>query len=978
MTNQNNVGWIATPSFHLDKDFLAKPQHPVLNPLAETIYYRHYQRPGEWWPQTVQRIVEGSFSILKNHCTVYKRAWSDDRAQRTAQRMYDAMYSMKFLPPGRGLRYMGTPALVRDGGARLNNPLGLDTTVLTRNGWCTLGDLRTNDIVEVLSSQKLYGRDHTSNASQHTWVNGTVSDIETQPCKRITYSDKFGHITSVIASMNHRWFRTKNSKTRWERVTTEELEIGNYLPMCKPWFGGTVGETGAQHGFFFGDGTRSNGELHQFEDSITVLENLFNGVEYINDKHAVKRHCPQAWSKIPTKEYRGDRSYCHGFLAGYLAADGHVTQDGDVSISSARPEELYDVAGLCNELGIRTKVRESNTKSNYVTDRNPLFLLDIHRGDLTEAHFLKNTHRERWLNTVGETKRDWLQIINIEDAGPQEVRCLTVPSTESFTINGFCLTSNCAGVSTRNIGATKARPFAFAMDMLMCGVGVGFDVLGAEQLSIVAPAPGSSQVFVVEDTRQGWVDALVELINAYTGHGHDPIFEYSKIRPKGSPLVTSGGVSSGYAPLMIMLESVRRILTNRVGEPLRSIDILDIMNLIGKCVVSGNIRRSAMLALGDPDDESFVRAKDPTMYPDRNDFKTGWSGMSNNTVNAKIGHSYPTAYQSLTLGGEPGFLWLDTAKRYGRMKDGVNERDYRVCITNPCGEQSLESYELCCLVETFPNKHTSLDDYIATAKLAYLYAKSVTLVQTHWEETNVIMQRNRRIGCSQSGIAGALGRLGYAELFRWCDTTYQALKGLDAQYSAWLDIDPSVKMTSVKPSGTVSLLAGESPGIHFPHSRYYKRRTQLSANDPIVEKLVQAGYHVEPYGNDAANTVVAEFPIYNSAERYKSDVTLYEQLALAQAYQYWWADNQVSITVSFKEHEAKLIGHAIETYAQGLKAVSFLPLNTTHYPQMPYEEIEQSVYASALERVKPINFGGAESQIREGEYCDSDKCEVPL
>ena len=180
---------------------------------------------------------------------------------------------------------------------------------------------------------------------------------------------------------------------------------------------------------------------------------------------------------------------------------------------------------------------------------------------------------------------------------------------------------------------------------------------------------------------------------------------------------------------------------------------------------------------------------------------------------------------------------------------------------NPCLEQTLESYELCCLVETFPANHDSLEDYKRTLKFAYLYAKTVTLGRTHWSVTNRVMLRNRRIGCSISGIAQFVAKNGIESLRQWCDEGYDAIQGYDKLYSDWLAIPRSIKTTSIKPSGTVSLLAGATPGMHYPESRFYIRRVRMSKHSELLPALEAAGYHVEPDVVDAKASVVVEFPV---------------------------------------------------------------------------------------------------------------------
>jgi len=347
------------------------------------------------------------------------------------------------------------------------------------------------------------------------------------------------------------------------------------------------------------------------------------------------------------------------------------------------------------------------------------------------------------------------------------------------------------------------------------GVGVGFDTKGAGEI-IVKGVVGDreEQVYQIPDTREGWVESLKLLLESYF-HEQAPMeFDYSKIRPAGEPIKGFGGVSSGPEPLMEVHEEIRKVLEKNSGEPISVTTIVDIMNLIGKCVVAGNVRRTAEIVFGEPDSEEYLDLKNYKVNPNREAY--GWT--SNNSIFAELGMDYSDVCKRIVDNGEPGFAWLDNMKRYSRMQNGGDNKDHRAAGGNPCLEQTLESYELCCLVETFPFNHTSLEDYKRTLKYAYLYAKTVTLGKTHWPETNRVMLRNRRIGCSVSGVAQFITKHGMEELRNWLEKGYDEIQRLDETYSDFFAIPKSIKTTSVKPSGTVSLLVGATPGMHYPES----------------------------------------------------------------------------------------------------------------------------------------------------------------
>ena len=541
---------------------------------------------------------------------------------------------------------------------------------------------------------------------------------------------------------------------------------------------------------------------------------------------------------------------------------------------------------------------------------------------------------------------------------------------------------NCAFVSTGSMVKTDpAKPFAFLMEASMLGVGVGFDDKGADKDFIIY-APQGEYAYDIPDTREGWVESTATLINAYLKPDtKTPVFNYEAIRPAGEPIRTFGGTAAGADPLIKMHQYIHDLFKDRAGQKLTRRDIADIGNMIGVCVVSGNVRRSAELLIGRIDDEEFLNLKNYEKYPER--MTHGW--MSNNSVAVNVGDNLDGIIEGIARNGEPGVIWMDISKQYGRLADPINNKDWRIAGYNPCAEQSLESYECCTLVETYLNRHTDLEDFKRTLKFAYLYAKTVTLLPTHWEETNAIMQRNRRIGTSVSGVANFADNKGLPVLRQWMDEGYKVIKSYDTNYSEWLGIRESIKMTTVKPSGTVSILAGESPGVHWTvGGQYFNRAIRFSNNDPMLPLFKLANYRVEPASESPDTTSVVFFPIKSDAKRSEKDVSIYEKMALAATAQRYWSDNSVSVTISFDpEKEASAIGTALHMYDGQLKTVSFLPSGNHVYPQMPYTQITAEEYEEqGVMQLFPIDFSGvyagmAADAIGEA-YCTTDACEVKL
>ena len=547
---------------------------------------------------------------------------------------------------------------------------------------------------------------------------------------------------------------------------------------------------------------------------------------------------------------------------------------------------------------------------------------------------------------------------------------------------------NCAFVSTGSMTKTDpAKPFTFLMEASMLGVGVGFDDKGADKdFNIYEPTEG--ETYVIPDTREGWVDSVGALINAYLRPDTKaPRFDYSEIRPAGEPIKTFGGTAAGSEPLIRLHGHINRIFGGRAGGKLTRVDIADLGNLIGVCVVSGNVRRSAELLMGRLDDPDFLNLKNAEKFPDRNSYdpkSPGWAWMSNNSVSVKFGDDLSAIVDGIARNGEPGVIWMDVSKKYGRLADPENNKDWRIAGYNPCAEQSLESFECCTLVETYLNRHENLDDFKRTLKFAYLYAKTVTLLPTHWEETNAIMQRNRRIGTSISGVANFADNKGLPVLRKWMDEGYATIQSYDKSYSEWLGIRESIKMTTVKPSGTVSILAGESPGVHWAvGGKHFLRAIRFANSDPMLPLFKMAQYRVEPASESPETTSVVFFPVESNAVRSEKDVSIYEKMALAATAQRYWSDNSVSVTISFNtETESKDVGTALHMYDGQLKTVSFLPSGNHVYPQMPYTQITKEEYEGYKMTLFPIDFAGVYAGMASdavGEaYCTTDACEVKL
>ncbi|KAH7470670.1 hypothetical protein KRP22_001330 [Phytophthora ramorum] len=615
------------------------------------------------------------------------------------------------------------------------------------------------------------------------------------------------------------------------------------------------------------------------------------------------------------------------------------------------------------------------------------------KADGTKEHWFETVERvingtfnmqKKWLQQLGQPWNEdemthiaqemYTRVFQMKFTPPgRGLWAMGSPITEDRGL--YAALNNCAFVSTADILelTTPAEPFCFLMEAAMLGVGVGFDTKGAGKVLVQGCDETKTNVCVIPDSREGWVESVKVLLEAHFLHQPALRFDYSLIRPAGAPIKGFGGISSGAGSLTALHEAIESILKPLAGKPLTARGIVDIMNQMGVCVVSGNVRRTAEIAFGDYNDEEYVDLKNYEKNPERAAF--GWT--SNNSIFADIGMDYKPIAERIVLNGEPGFAWLENMRNYGRMNGIKDGRDRNASGGNPCLEQTLESYEMCCLVETFPFNHDSLEDFLETLKFAYMYAKTVTLGQTQWPRTNNVMQRNRRIGCSMSGIAQFISNRGLNEFQRWCEAGYDRIQQVDKLISARFAIPRSIKTTSIKPSGTVSLLAGATPGMHYPESRFYIRRMRLDKHSDLLPALQRAGYDIESANEAPDSTLVVSIPVdVGKGVRTLSDVSAWEQFALSAFLQRYWADNQVSCTVTFDpKTEGLQLAHMLDYFQYQLKGISLLPkLELGAYKQMPYEEINARTYHKMNQSIEPLQFNVIQStEVLDvpDKYCEA-------
>lgn len=526
------------------------------------------------------------------------------------------------------------------------------------------------------------------------------------------------------------------------------------------------------------------------------------------------------------------------------------------------------------------------------------------------------------------------------------------------------------------------RPFTWAFEMLMLGSGVGYNIqkhhvyqLPKVKSKIKIERKDSNDAdFIVPDSREGWVKLLGKVLKAhfYSGEG----FSYSTVcvRGKGSPIKGFGGTASGAEDLCWGIAEISKIINNRSNNKLRPIDCLDIMNIIGFVVVSGNVRRSAQLAIGDHDDIDFLKAKrwDLGSIPN-------WRAMSNNSVAAPENiDDLPNEFWQTYEQGEPyGLINLELSRKVGRTGE-TQYPDLDVEGFNPCAEQSLADKETCCLGELYLPNIKSYDELLECITYVYRMCKHSLALHCALKDTEKIVNANMRMGIGVTGVLQST-----EEQIGWLDSAYQWLREFDVNYSAKNGFPVSIKLTTVKPSGTLSLLAGVTHGIHpNPAGHYYIRRIRIAADSSLIGVCRKHGYHIEPQknfdGTDDKNTMVVEFPCsVPETTPVASDFSWRDQIDVIRRLQREWSDNSVSCTVYYRKEDLPAIKEYLAKHFKNeIKTISFLLYHGHGFVQAPYETISKERYDELKAKVKTISSVDVKESDFELDECASGACPI--
>lgn len=528
---------------------------------------------------------------------------------------------------------------------------------------------------------------------------------------------------------------------------------------------------------------------------------------------------------------------------------------------------------------------------------------------------------------------------------------------------------NCAFLPLNSL-----ESFAETMFLLLGGTGVGYSVqsFNVDQLPLIK-RPLFEAPYVVADTIEGWADAVKVLLESFTGRRvFKPAFDYSLIRPKGAPLVTAGGKAPGSAKLAETLVNLENILKSvPEGQPLSSLQCHDMQCHIADAVVAGGIRRSAMICLFDHDDQAMRTCKSGAWW-----MENSQRGRSNNSA--------------VLVRGQVSFaqfwgLWTDI-RRSGSGEPGLYFSDAENLGTNPCCEISLRPYQFCNLVEVNVSDVDTQDELNARSRTAAFFATlqagftDFSYLRPIWRETT---EEEALIGVGQTGIAsGGVLSLCLPEAAR-------IVRDENERVAALIGINPAARTTTVKPSGTSSLVLGTSSGIHAWHSPYYLRRLRLGKEEALYKYLLETLPElVEDDAIDPANTGILTVPQMAPAGAIVRSESMENLLERIKYFNLQWVraghvsganTNNVSATVSIADRRADrwldklrgwtgrrlLIPQLSRWDAAGIwiwenhyafNGISVLPMDLGSYQQTPFEDCTEAEYLALLPHLKNLDL----------------------
>ena len=609
----------------------------------------------------------------------------------------------------------------------------------------------------------------------------------------------------------------------------------------------------------------------------------------------------------------------------------------------------------------------------------------------------EENRRETWFETVSRYTDYVCSKADVDTDTREEIwdaiyQLQVMPSMRALMTAGPALErDNTAGYNCSYLPIDDPKAFDEAMYILLCGTGVGFSVerqYVAKLPEVPAELVDSDETIVVSDSKEGWAKALRKLISTLYS-GKVPSWDVSKVRPAGARLGVFGGRASGPAPLVDLFSFTIKLFRDNAGRKLSSYDCHNLMCKVGEVVVSGGVRRSAMISLSNLSDGRMRHAKSGTWWE-----TAPQMALANNSVSytdKPDGETFLREWTSLveSKSGERGIFNRIAAKKQA-AKYGRRDSDYEFG-TNPCSEIILRPYQFCNLTEVV----IRADDTPASIERKVELATIMGTIQstfTNFPYLRKIWKTNteeeRLLGVSLTGIMDCKWTNGRGEkgfhLSEFLEKMRRRAVETNQRWAKLLDIPESKAITCVKPSGTVSQLVDSSSGIHARHSPYYVRTVRGDNKDPLTLFLKEQGVPSEADVMKPDTQTVFSFPMKspdNAVTRH--DMTAIEQLEMWLVYQRHWCEHKPSVTVTVRDDEWMEVGAFVFKHFDEMSGVSFLPHSEHTYQQAPYQDCTKDVYDKLSSEFGHIDWVKLQDYEKEDTTnssqtfaCSGDSCEI--
>jgi ribonucleoside-triphosphate reductase len=848
------------------------------------------------------------------------------------------------------------------------------TPIITRSGWKTAGDVQVGDVLyssegretKVISVAKFENKElfeltfsdgaTLTACDEHLWIVSTLDDRREGKTRVVDTKFIRNHLTQGKGTYQKYNIAIWNPKPIEREFAS--LKIDPYVL-----------------GLWLGDGYSSGYQYSSSEEDFSHMSAAYETAGYLTKKSTSSniwtwsvrglRKDLKEYNLINNKHIPYDYLYASipqrvELLAGLIDSDGCITKEGRVSFSNTSSVIISGVKELLSSLGISyiETIREAKDKRKEMYTL--LFFTDIPVSKLPrKSQHIRNKNSQRCNHRV---------VTSVKSVGLGNATCFHVDSHDHSFLAGeqMIVTHNSMQFAGRAVELNNSRlyncsylpikdveAFAETMFLLLSGTGVGYSVQQhhVDQLPPIKH-PSKTRRFLVDDSITGWADAIKVLMRAYLDPSKTtkPVFDFRDIRKKGARLITSGGKAPGPEPLKICLTKIESLLSEKEpGSNLTTLEAHDIQCHIADAVLSGGIRRAAMISLFSYGDNSMASCKSGAWWelnPQR--------GRANNSAvllrhrMTKESFFETWDYMRQSGAGEPGFYF-------------TNDKEIG---TNPCAEISLKPYGFCNLTEINASNIVDQEDFNARAKAAAFMGTlqagytDFYYLRDEWRET---AEKEALLGVSMTGIAsGVVTNLNLRE-------AASVTVSENERVSSLIGIRKSRRITTVKPSGTTSLVLGSSSGVHAWHNDYYLRRIRVNKNEAIYAYL--AIFHPELIEDEffspdttAVITIPQKAPENSITRHTESAIDLLNRAK--QIHTDWIkpghrkGDNthNVSITVNIKEHEWDDVRDYIWENNDSFTAISCLPHSDHSYKQAPFEDTTAEMYNELIKTLSMVDL----------------------